>query len=326
MASNIVKQAVIRAGQPRAKHGRGANRFDDWHDEARRVARGIRRRVLEHVLRNKGGYLSQACSAAEILATLYMKVLNLGPVERPLLPGPFPGVPSLAHQGVSPGSAFHGPRAPHYDRFILSPSQYALVLYAALIEVGRMDPDGLLQFNRDGSTVEMIGAQHSPGHELMSGSLGQGLSQTAGIAYAQKRKGESGRVWVFMSDGEFQSGQTWETLQAMAFHKVDNLGIYVDVNGSQCDGRMLDVMNVEPLDARLKAFGARAYRVDGHNLDALAAPAARKPDGRPLVVLAMTDTCREMEILRGNAPKFHYFRPKNDAEFRRYQELLESMR
>ena len=268
---------------------------------------------------------SQACSAAEILATLYAKVLYLGPVERPLLPGPFPGVPGPSYRGVSPGSAFHGPRAPNYDRFILSPSQYALVLYAALIEVGRMDPDGLLQFNRDGSTVEMIGAQHSPGHELMSGSLGQGLSQAAGIAYARKRKGEIGRVWVMMSDGEFQSGQTWETLQTMAFHKIDNLGIYVDVNGSQCDGRMPDVMNVDPLDRRLKAFGAWVDCVDGHDLDALAAPAARKSDGRPLVVLAMTDTCRGMEILRANAPKFHYFRLKDDAEFQRYQELLASM-
>ena len=159
------------------------------------------------------------------------------------------------------------------------------------------------EFNRDGGTVEMIGAEHSPGHELMSGSLGPGLSQAAGIAYARKRKGETGRVWVFMSDGEFQSGQTWETLQATAFHKIDNLGVYVDVNGYQCDGRMLDVMNVEPLDQRLKAFGARVCRVDGHDLDALAAPAARKPAGRPLVVLAMTDTCRGMEILRGQRPQ-----------------------
>ena len=208
-------------------------------------------------------------------------MLNLGPVDGPWLPGPFLGVPGPARQGVSAGSVCHGPRAPHYDRFILSPSQYALVLYAALIETGRMDPDSLLQFNRDGSTVEMIGAEHSPGHELMSGSLGQGLSQAAGIAYARKRKGETGRVWVFMSDGEFQSGQTWETFQAMAFHKIDNLGIYVDVNGFQCDGRMLDVMNVEPLDQRLKAFGASVCRVDGHDLDALAGRPQACPRAAP---------------------------------------------
>ncbi|MGO9108363.1 MAG: hypothetical protein ACLP9L_03940 [Thermoguttaceae bacterium] len=295
-----------------------------WQDDARRVARGIRRRVLEHVIRNKGGYLSQACSAAEILATLYTKVLNLGPVEA-LLPGPFPGVPGPNNRGLSPGTAFHGPRAPQYDRFILSPSQYALILYAALVEVGRMAPEGLLDFNRDGGTVELIGAEHSPGHELMSGSLGQGLSQAAGIAYARKRKGETGRVWVLMSDGEFQSGQTWETLQAMAFHKIDNLGIYVDVNGHQCDGRMDQTMNVEPLEKRVESFGCRALRVDGHDLDALAVPAELPPDGRPTVVLAITDTCREMDILRANAPKFHYFRFKDDAEFRRYQDLLASL-
>ncbi len=295
-----------------------------WQAEARRVARGIRRRVLEHVIRNKGGYLSQACSAGEILAVLYTKVLKLGPVE-PLLPGPFPGVPGPSNRGLSPGAAFHGPRTAYYDRFILSPSQYALILYAALVEVGRMAPEGLLDFNRDGGTVEMIGAEHSPGHELMSGSLGQGLSQAAGIAYARKRKGDTGRVWVLMSDGEFQSGQTWETLQAMAFYKIDNLGVYIDVNGHQCDGRMDQTMNVEPLEKRVESFGCRAMRVDGHNLDALAAPAELPPDGRPTVVLATTDTCREMDILRANAPKFHYFRFKDDAEFRRYEDLLASM-
>jgi transketolase len=234
---------------------------------------------------------------------------------------PVDGV-QIAGSGLSPGTAFHGPRTPHYDRFILSPSQYALILYAALVEVGRMVPEGLLDFNRDGGTVEMIGAEHSPGHELMSGSLGQGLSQAAGIAYARKRKGETGRVWVLMSDGEFQSGQTWETLQAMAFHKIDNLGIYVDVNGHQCDGRMDQTMNIEPLEKRVEAFGCRVFRVDGHDLDALAAPAELPPNGRPTVVLAVTDTCRGMEILRARAPKFHYFRFQDDAEYRRYQDLL----
>ncbi len=128
-----------------------------------------------------------------------------------------------------------------------------------------------------------------------------------------------------MSDGEFQSGQTWETLQAMAFHKIDNLGIYVDVNGHQCDGRMDQTMNVEPLEKRVESFGCRALRVDGHDLDALAAPAKLPSEGRPTVVLATTDTCREMDILRANAPKFHYFRFKDDAEFRRYEDLLASL-
>lgn len=300
-----------------------AQKGGPWQDQARRIAQGIRRRVLEHVLRNRGGYLSQACSAAEILATLYVKIMNLGPVPAPLVPGPFPGVPGPTNPAHATGSAFNGPKSPSFDRFILSPSQYALVLYAALIELGRMAPEGLAQFNQDGSTVEMIGAEHSPGMEVMSGSLGQGLSQASGIAWARRRHGESGRVWVFMSDGEFQSGQTWEALQAMAFQRLDNLGIYVDVNGQQCDGRMATVMAVEPLDQRLAAFGARVCRVDGHDVEALAVPAPT--DGRPLVVLADTDPCRGAEILRARAPRLHYLRFQNDAEYQRYQQLLQEM-
>jgi len=296
---------------------------EDWQDEARRVAQGIRRRVLDHTVKNNGGYLSQACSAAEILATLYVKVMHLGRVPSPLCPKPFPGVPGPRNRRYSTGAAFNGPKGPRYDRFFLSPSQYALVHYAALVELGRMVPEGLEEFNRDGGTVEMIGAEHSPGGEVMSGSLGQGLSQAAGIALARKLRGEPGRVWVFMSDGEFQVGQTWEAIQAMAFHHIDHLGIYVDINGQQCDGRMEKVMNVEPLEARLAAFGARVFRVNGHDVAALAAPAELRPDGRPLVVLADTDPCRGVDLLRARAPKLHYLRFKSEEQRQAYRQLLE---
>ncbi|HQO40318.1 MAG TPA: 1-deoxy-D-xylulose-5-phosphate synthase N-terminal domain-containing protein, partial [Spirochaetota bacterium] len=240
----------------------------DWKTHIEKMAGGIRSRVLEHTISNDGGYLSQACSSAEILASLYGRILELGPVAAPVVPEKFPGVPGPANSSYKNGSYFNGEKSPGYDRFILSPSQYSLVLYAALIEAGRMDERGLEQFNRDGSIVEMIGAEHSPGMEIMSGSLGQGISQGFGIAMARKLKGEKGRVVLFMSDGEFQIGQTWEALQAAAFHKLNNILIYVDVNGYQCDGRMTEVMNIEPLDKRLEAFGIRTYRINGHDIDA----------------------------------------------------------
>lgn len=163
----------------------------NWQAAAQSVARGIRRRVLEHTINNNGGYLSQACSSAEIWATLYTRILHIGPSEAPLIPAPFPGVPSATNKNYFTGQAYNGPKAPHLDRFFLSPVQYALVLYATLVEVGRMAPEGLAQFNTDGSTVEMIGAEHSPGHEITAGSLGQALSQVAGIAYARKKKGKT---------------------------------------------------------------------------------------------------------------------------------------
>ncbi len=294
-------------------------------DEVRRIAAGIRRRVLEHTIKNNGGYLSQACSSAEILATLYGGVMNLGRTDVPIVPPPFAGVPRAGNPHYVTGAAFNGHRGKDLDRFFLSPAQYALVLYATLIETGRMAEEGLLQFNKDGSSVEMIGAEHSPGMESMTGSLGQGISQAAGTAMARKRNSETGRVFLFMSDGEFQIGQTWEALQAMSFHMLDNMIIYVDVNGFQCDGKMCTVMDVEPLDKRLESFGARVFRVNGHDIKRLADAGSLTPDGRPVVVLADTDACRGLNVLKARAPKMHYVRFTSDEEKGRYVAAYEEL-
>jgi transketolase len=295
-----------------------------WQDEVKRVAAGIRRRVLEHTIKNNGGYLSQACSSAEILATLYVKVMDLGKIKIPLVPKPFPGVPGPDNPDYFTGAAFNGP-GPDKDRFFLSPAQYALVLYATLIETGRMDEEGLGQFNKDGSVVEMIGAEHSPGMETMTGSLGQGISQAAGIAMARRRKDEKGRVFIFMSDGEFQIGQTWEALQALSFHMLDNVIIYVDVNGFQCDGKMCNVMDVEPLHHRLESFGCRVFRVSGHDIKKLADAGSVTPDGRPVVVLCDTDAARGIEVLKSRAPKMHYVRFTSPEEKAKYAAALQEL-
>jgi transketolase len=296
-----------------------------WQAQARAVARRIRLRVLEHTIAHNGGYLSQACSAAELLATLYTRVMKLAPSEAPMIPPPFPGVPSVGNRDYFTGAAYNGPKAPVLDRFFISPVHYALVLYTTLVEIGRMAPEGLAQFNRDGSTVEMIGAEHSPGHELTAGSLGQCLSQAVGIAMARRLKKESGRTWVFMSDGEFQSGQTWEALQVLAHYRLDTVGIYVDVNAQQCDGRMAEVMAIEPLSSKLEAFGARVFQVDGHDVEALAAPAELAPDGRPRVVLAYTNPCQGIAILEERRPRLHYVRFKDEGERERYRAALRQM-
>ncbi|MGE5343314.1 MAG: transketolase [Candidatus Omnitrophota bacterium] len=297
---------------------------EQWQERARAVARGIRKRALEHTIHSNGGYLSQACSSAEILAALYTRIMNLGPSEAPMVPPPFSGVPGASNPDYVTGVAYNGPKAPQLDRFFISCVQYALILYTVLVETGRMAPEGLAMFNKDGGTVEMIGAEHSPGHEITAGSLGQALSQAAGIALARRLKGETGRQWVFMSDGEFQSGQTWEAVQAMVYHRIDNIGIYVDVNGQQCDGEMDRVMTIEPLQRKLETFGARVFKVNGHDLDALVAPAEMAPDGRPLFVLAYTNTSQGMSILDERKPKLHYVRFKNDEERQRFQTFLET--
>jgi transketolase len=298
-------------------------------ERVRAVADAVRRRVLRHTIEQNGGYLSQACSSAETLATLYLRVMRLGPSQAPPVPRPFAGVPGAANPHAFTGADYNGPKGADLDRFIFSPVHYALVLYSVLIEVGRLAPEALDQFNRDGSTVELIGAEHSPGHEVTAGSLAQAVSQAGGIALARKLRGETGWTWVFMSDGEFQEGQTWEAFAALTHHRIGRLGVYVDANAQQCDGAMESVMTVEPLAARLRAFGAEVHEVDGHDSDALAAAAeaarAVADRDRPLAVIARTDPCRGLEMLRARTPKLHYVRFKGAEEIAAYTRLLKSL-
>lgn len=288
------------------------------HAELASMAHGIRRRVFEHVLANNGGYLSQACSSAELLSALYGQVLNLAPPTA-LPVEPFIGVPSAAVERVS-GGVFHGEPGPDRDRLIISPAHYALVVYAALIEAGRLDESALEQFNQDGSTVEMIGAEHSPGFETTTGSLAQALSTAGGIAMGRRMKGEAGQVYVFMSDGEFQEGQTWEAVQALAYHKLDNVTVVVDVNRAQCDGPMDSVMTIEPLALRLKAFGASVDDIDGHDLDALVTGLTRRT-GKPHFVLAYTDPVRGIPLMNERRPVLHYLRFTGADEREKYVDV-----
>lgn len=296
-----------------------------WQEEVGRVAHGIRRRVLELTIERNGCYLSQALSSADILATLYVRVLNLGSSQAPWHPPPFSGVPDAGHESQS-GAAYNGPQAPHLDRFLISAAHYAVAVYAALVEVGRMAPAGLAHFNTDGSSVEMIGAEHSPGYELTTGSFGQILSQAGGIAMARRLRGDTGRVFVFMSDGEFQEGQTWEAIQALAFYKLDNMIVCVDVNGQQVDGLTKEVMNIEPISARLEAFGARVVQVDGHDVEALVTAAeSHMQDGKPLFVLAYTNPSQGVPLLDERKPHLHFVRFKDEAEIERYKTFLQQM-
>ncbi len=296
------------------------NKSDNWQEEILKTAANIRKRVMEHTIENNGGYLSQACSSGEVLATLYKKIMNLGKSTAPMIPAPFPGVPSSTNKNYFRGGAYNGPTSPEYDRFYLSPAHYALVLYVTLIEVGRMAPEGLNQFNQNGSTVEMIGAEHSPGFDMMGGNLAQTISMSAGIALSKKLKKEPGRVWVFMSDGEFQEGQTWEAMQSLAHYKLDNLAIFVDVNAQQCDGETKDVMNIDPLNRRLEAFGARVITVDAHNPAEIEAASIYQADGKPLVVLCESNPCHRIDLLEQRRPKRHYVRFLKEEEREEYRQ------
>ncbi len=297
--------------------------MNDWQQETQAVADGIRRRVLEHVLKSNGGYMSQACSSAEMFAMLYSRVMNLGSSIAPLEPRKFIGVPGPGLPFFT-GADYNGPKGPEFDRFIFSPAHYALVLYATLIEVGRLAETGLDHFNEDGSTVEMIGAEHSPGVETTTGSLGQALSQAGGIALARKLRGDTGDVWVMMSDGEFQEGQTWEAVEQIARFELDNLRVIVDANGQQCDGCLDEVETADPLTNRIRAFGASAIESNGHELDALD-EAMTMDTGKPHFVIARTDPVHGLPLFGERAPLLHYLRFTSPEERAEYQAVYEGM-
>lgn len=294
-----------------------------WQEDIEQIATGIRLRVFDHVLRNDEGYLSQALSSSEIFAMLYGRILRLGPTEGPLTPDVYRGVPGPG-RSYQTGARFNGAPAPDRDRFIFSPAHYALVLYAALIEVGRLDEAALESFNQDGSTVEMIGAEHSPGVETTTGSLAQAISQAAGIALGRRMKGETGNTWVMMSDGEFEEGQTWEALAFAAFHKLNHLRVIVDANGQQCDGAITSVGLIDPLADRATAFGWDARDVDGHDLAALD-DAMSRPSDRPVLVIARTNPVNHVPLYAERAPLLHTLRFSSPEDKARFQLAYEEM-
>lgn len=287
------------------------------------IAHGIRHRVLEHTVKNNGGYLSQACSSAEILACLYTNLVNLSPLPAPLEPRDFVNVPSKNFTDYVTGAEFHGKKGPDLDRLFISPAHYALVIYAALIETGRLTEKSLEKFNKDGTTVEMIGAEHSPGFETTTGSLAQAISQAGGVALARKLRGESGKTWIFMSDGEFQEGQTWEALSAISFHELNNIRIIVDVNRNQVDGPMEKVMSIEPLIDRIKSFGWDVDKIDGNDINQILQSGFSAID-KPKVILGYTDPAKGIEILKDRPDALHYVRFAHPFEKIKYNNFLKA--
>jgi transketolase len=127
-----------------------------------------------------------------------------------------------------------------------------------------------------------------------------------------------------MSDGEFQEGQTWEALNAIGHWKLDGIRVIVDVNGAQCDGPMERVMNIEPLDQRVEAFGWDVRKIDGHDIPALL-QAGKAESDRPVMFLCYTDPARGLPLLQERYPVLHYLRFSSDDERQKYQEVFEGM-
>lgn len=228
------------------------------------LADRIRLRAVRMVATHGLGYLGQALSSAEILATVY------GGVYRPGL-----------------------------DRIVISPGHYVIGAFAAAAECGLLDPATLATYGHDGSHLEAIGTERSPSIDLTCGSLGQGLSGAVGFALSDHLRGRAeARTVVLVSDGELEEGQVWEAAMFAAHHGLDNLIAIVDANDSQVDGPVTEITTIEPIAGKWRAFGWHAEDVDGHDTEALAtALDAAVAAGRPAVVIARTSTTTGLSCL-----------------------------
>ena len=200
----------------------------------------------------------------------------------------------------------HRPDDPKWtgrDRFILSKGHCAPVLYAALARSGYFPVEDLAGLRRIDSHLQGHPDMHkTPGVEISSGSLGQGLSVSIGVALAMRLDGLPGHVFTLLGDGESQEGEVWEAAMAAAHYKLGNLTAIVDANGLQIDGFTRDVMNVEPLPDKFAAFGWNTTAIDGHDLGQIinALESSRSGDG-PTAVIARTVKGKGVSFMENNA-------------------------
>lgn len=292
-------------------------------DAVTKVAGAIRAHAAEWAIRANGGYLAQACGTAELLALLHTCVLDLGPSTAPMKPPRFSSVPTPGDPGIR-GEDWLGVGA---DTLIISPAHYSTAHYATLVATGRLDKAALVEDSNDGGILEMIGAEHSPGMAVTSGSLGIALGVAVGRAIARVKRGTPGDIWVLVSDGEFQEGSTWEAIQLAIAQDLPNLKIVLDRNHMQVDGQMDGVMPIGDLAAKARAFGLKVFEHDAHDIEGLHGVLLEaQAETSPALVVCYSQPWRGFSFLeaRWATNKLHFVRlsPEEKETLEREVEAL----
>ena len=211
----------------------------------------------------------------------------------------------------------HKPEDPHWpgrDRLILSKGHAAPAQYVALADSGYFPKEDLQMLRRLGSHLQgHPDSKGTPGVEVCTGSLGQGLSMANGMALALRLDKSDSRVYAILGDGELQEGQIWEAAMAAAHYRLDNLCILIDANGLQIDGEVAKVMNVEPIAAKFSAFGCHVIEIDGHDITAIVAALAEAAAtrGRPTAIVARTVKGKGVSIFENKAA-YHGVTPSDE--------------
>jgi transketolase len=220
----------------------------------------------------------------------------------------------------------HRPEEPEWrerDRFVLSKGHAAPVLYAALALSGYFDRGLLKTLRRIDSPLQgHPSSKMLKGVEISTGSLGQGLSIANGMAMGLRMDGLGSRVYCLLGDGELQEGQVWEAAMTAVHYGVDNLCAIVDNNGLQIDGFCCDVMKIEPITEKWKAFGWHVMDIDGHSMEQIvdALDEAERVKGRPSVIVARTVKGKGVSFFEGKA-EYHGIAPTKEERDRALEEL-----
>ncbi len=259
----------------------------DSIDQLTATARRVRRHIIEMVAEAGSGHPGGSLSAVEILCALYFRVLRHDPKR---------------------------PDWPERDRFILSKGHATPVLYAVLAEAGYFPIEELMTFRKLNSRLQGHSkAGSAPGIEMSAGSLGQGLSYSIGQCLAARLDGKDYRVYCLLGDGECQEGQTWEAAMCAPYYNLDHLVAVIDRNGIQNDWYVQETMELEPLDAKLRAFGWHVIAVDGHNFEQLfgAFDEAKTIKGKPTAIIARTVKGKGVSFMENN-PEWHGKAPSKE--------------
>lgn len=263
-------------------------------------AREIRATTIESLIAAKSGHTAGPLGMADIFAAMYFHILR------------------------------HDPKVPDWeerDRLVLSNGHITPVRYAAMAHAGYFPVKECLTLRKFGSRLQGHPERTKlPGVETTSGPLGSGLSQAAGMAYGLRMDGKKNRVYCLMSDGEQQEGNTWEAALFAGKYKLSNLTAIIDRNNIQIDGMTEDIMPLEPLADKYRAFNWHVIDVDGHNIAEFvnAVDMARTIQEKPTLILAHTIAGKGIPEIEGDF-RYHGYAVKGVEEEKKFLTELRSM-
>ncbi len=255
--------------------------------ELQKTACKVRLWTIEGVFNAKSGHPGGSLSAADIMTYLYFREMKIDPKD---------------------------PKDPDRDRFVLSKGHCAPALYAALALRGYFSTEEIKVLRHIGAMLQgHPDMKGTPGVDMSSGSLGQGISAACGMALAGKLDGKDYRVYSMLGDGECEEGQVWEAAMFASHYKLDNLCAVVDYNGLQIDGTVKDVAGLENLKGKFEAFGFEVTEIDGNDFEQIEAAfeKAKTVKGKPFAIIAKTVKGKGVSYME-NAVGWHGKAPNAD--------------